>query len=140
MVFPAEIRATLANYIAAQHPHLLGVGKNRWEPGLVHRLDSETSGLVLVAKTQTAFDRLRQQFRRREVAKIYWALVWGTTDAAGMIDLPLAHDPRDQTSNARRFRVVADGDNKSLEGLDALSKARGSPANSLYSKSRWRPA
>src|SRR2546427_820252 len=79
-----------------QHSRLLGVGKNRWEPGLVHRLDTETSGLVLVAKTQTAFDRLREQFRRRQVAKIYWALVWGTTNSEGVIDLPLAHDPRDK--------------------------------------------
>jgi 23S rRNA pseudouridine1911/1915/1917 synthase len=101
--FSGRDTGTLANYIAAQHPHLLGVGKNRWEPGLVHRLDSETSGLVLVAKTQTAFDRLRQQFRRRQVAKIYWALVWGTTNAAGVIDLPLAHDPRDK----RRMRAVS---------------------------------
>ena len=56
---------------------LLMVGKSRWEPGLVHRLDVETSGLILVAKTQTAFASLRKQFRRREVNKTYWALVWG---------------------------------------------------------------
>jgi 23S rRNA pseudouridine1911/1915/1917 synthase len=122
--FSGRDRGTLANYIAAQHPHLLGVGKNRWEPGLVHRLDSETSGLVLVAKTQTAFDRLRQQFRRRQVAKIYWALVWGTTDAAGMIDLPLAHDPRDK----RRMRAVSEslrmGKTKTWRALTRYRKLR----------------
>ncbi len=102
--FSGRDMGTLANYIVSQHSRLLGVGKNRWEPGLVHRLDTETSGLVLVAKTQTAFDRLREQFRRRQVAKIYWALVWGTTNSEGVIDLPLAHDPRDK----RRMCVVSE--------------------------------
>ncbi len=119
--FSGRDTGTLANYIAAQHPHLLGVGKNRWEPGLVHRLDTETSGLVLVAKTQTAFDRLRQQFRRRQVAKIYWALVWGTTNAAGVIDLPLAHDPRDKS----RMRAVSESLRmKKIKTWKALTRYR----------------
>lgn len=129
--FSGRDMGTLANYISAQHPHLLGVGKNRWEPGLVHRLDSETSGLVLVAKTQTAFDRLRQQFRRRKVAKIYWALVWGTTDAAGVIDLPLAHDPRDK----RRMRAVSEslrmGKTKTWKALTRYRKLRQSGKSTL---------
>ena len=53
---------TLTNFLAAQRPGLLNIGKSRWEPGLVHRLDRETSGLMLVAKTQDAFDQLRLQF------------------------------------------------------------------------------
>jgi 23S rRNA pseudouridine1911/1915/1917 synthase len=87
---------TLANFIASKYPELLEVGNNRWEPGIVHRLDNETSGLVLIAKTQTAFANLRRQFRRREVTKIYWALVWGLTEPEGRIALPLTHDVRDR--------------------------------------------
>jgi 23S rRNA pseudouridine1911/1915/1917 synthase len=101
--FSGRDTGTLANYIAARYPALVGVGTSRWEPGLVHRLDTETSGLVLIAKTQTAFDHLRRQFRKRHVEKIYWALVWGKCEAAGEIDLPLAHDP----SDARRMRPAA---------------------------------
>ena len=100
--FSARDNATLANFLLARWPELLNVGKSRWEPGLVHRLDVETSGLVLVAKTQAAFDRLRAQFRRREIRKIYWALVWGDADADGAIDFPLAHDAHDP----RRMRAV----------------------------------
>ena len=118
--FSGRDMGTLANYIVSQHSRLLGVGKNRWEPGLVHRLDTETSGLVLVAKTQTAFDRLREQFRHRQVAKIYWALVWGTTDAAGVIDLPLAHDPRDK----RRMRAVPERRMKKIKTWQALTRYR----------------
>jgi 23S rRNA pseudouridine1911/1915/1917 synthase len=119
--FSGRDMGTLANYIASQHPQLLGVGRNRWEPGLVHRLDTETSGLVLVAKTQTAFDRLRQQFRRRQVAKVYWALVWGTTNAEGVIDLPLVHDPRDK----RRMSAVSESLRmKKIKTWKALTRYR----------------
>jgi 23S rRNA pseudouridine1911/1915/1917 synthase len=93
---------TLANLLVARRPDLARVGK-RWEPGMVHRLDRETSGLLLVAKTPSAFEHLRSQFRRRQVKKIYWALVWGKTPAQGVIDLPLAHDRRDK----RRMRTAA---------------------------------
>jgi 23S rRNA pseudouridine1911/1915/1917 synthase len=67
----------------------------------VHRLDIETSGVVLIAKTQAAFDSLREQFRRRELKKIYLALVWGQPLNRGTIELALAHDRGD------RRRMVA---------------------------------
>jgi 23S rRNA pseudouridine1911/1915/1917 synthase len=52
---------------------------------------------VISAKTQAAFDNIREQFRRRCVKKLYWALVWGSTDEAGIIDFRIAHDPRDRS-------------------------------------------
>lgn len=94
---------TLANFLAAAHPEVLGIGKSRWEPGLVHRLDRETSGLVLVAKRQAAFEHLRSQFRRREIRKTYWALVWGASPADGSVDYPLEHDAREKS----RMRAVS---------------------------------
>lgn len=100
--FSGRDEDTVANFIASKHPELLGVGKSRWEPGILNRLDRDTSGLVLVAKTQESFIELRKQFRRREIVKTYWALVWGETNASGTITLPLAHDPRDRA----RMRAV----------------------------------
>ena len=100
--FSARDALTLANFLMAQRPELSTVGKSRWESGLVHRLDRETSGLVLVAKSRAAFDSLRLQFSRREIKKIYWALVWGNAEAEGVIDYPLAHDSRDP----RRMRAL----------------------------------
>jgi 23S rRNA pseudouridine1911/1915/1917 synthase len=93
--FSGRDTETLANFVLAKWPHLINIGKSRWEPGLVHRLDRETSGLVIVAKTQAAFDRLRLELRRRRINKKYLALVWGRTAAERLIDVPLAHDPRD---------------------------------------------
>lgn len=93
---------TVANFLAAIRPSLCGVGKSRWEPGLVHRLDRDTSGVILAAKDQASFDNLSSQFRRRVIEKRYWALVWGRTDQEGIVDLPLGHDPRDR----RKMRAV----------------------------------
>ena len=119
--FSARDDATLANFILARWPELLTVGKSRWEPGLLHRLDVETSGLILVAKTQTAFDRLRRQFRRREVSKTYWALVWGESLDAGEIHLPLAH----HSSDKRKMRVIdPDGSGKPTRSWHALTQYR----------------
>jgi 23S rRNA pseudouridine1911/1915/1917 synthase len=107
--FSGRDQGTLANFLAAQRPDLLMIGKSRWEPGLVHRLDRETSGVVLVAKTQTAFDDLRLQFRRRQVRKKYWALVWGITAAEGVVAYPIAHDARDK----RRMQAISDTSSRS---------------------------
>ncbi len=67
--FSGRETTTLTNFLAAVRPEVRGVGKSRWEPGLVHRIDRETSGLVLVAKTQAVFEHLRNQFRRHQIEK-----------------------------------------------------------------------
>ncbi|MGH7784499.1 MAG: RluA family pseudouridine synthase, partial [Candidatus Binatia bacterium] len=94
--FSGRDRETLANFLIAARPGLSTVGKSRWEPGLVNRLDRETSGLVLVAKTQQAFEHLRAQFRHRQIAKSYLALVWGDAPPCGTISFPLVHDSSDK--------------------------------------------
>ena len=100
--FSGRDNQTLANFLAAGRPDILAVGRSPWEPGLVHRLDRATSGLVLIAKTQEAFERLRLQFQRRQIKKSYWALVWGVTAPEGTISYPLVHDSRDK----RRMQAV----------------------------------
>ncbi|OHA21226.1 MAG: hypothetical protein A2W52_01860 [Candidatus Taylorbacteria bacterium RIFCSPHIGHO2_02_49_25] len=60
-------------------------------PGIVHRLDRETSGALIIAKNQTAFMRLKKQFQRKEVRKVYHAFVYGSVkDDEGVIDRPIA--------------------------------------------------
>ncbi|MGH7874849.1 MAG: RluA family pseudouridine synthase [Candidatus Binatia bacterium] len=100
--FSARSNDTLTNFLAMHRPALLGVGKSRWEPGIVHRLDRDTSGLVVIAKTPAAFDHLRRQFHDKKVEKTYLALVWGENVTEGLIDFPLAHDPRDK----KRMRAM----------------------------------
>jgi 23S rRNA pseudouridine1911/1915/1917 synthase len=75
-------------------------------PGIVHRLDRDTSGLIVVAKTEAAHENLADQFRARSVFKSYLALVHGRVAVeSGKIDQPIARDPRNRT----RMSVVRGG-------------------------------
>ena len=96
---------TLANALAF-HLQNLPASAGLIRPGIVHRLDRDTSGLLVVAKTEEALENLSEQFRDRTVFKSYIALVHGRVDnASGRIDQPLARDP----SNRTRMAVVRSG-------------------------------
>jgi len=98
---------TLANAVAYHFQRLPG-GGNNVRPGIVHRLDRDTSGLLVVAKTEAALENLSDQFRDRTVFKSYVALVHGRVMSnSGKIDQPLARDP----SNRTRMAVVRGGRN-----------------------------
>ncbi|MBU6142236.1 RluA family pseudouridine synthase [Patescibacteria group bacterium] len=73
----SQHRHTLANALVAQYPEMIGVGEDPLRPGIVHRLDKDTSGLMVVAKNQRAFLFLKDQFLHRTMAKTYLALVEG---------------------------------------------------------------
>jgi 23S rRNA pseudouridine1911/1915/1917 synthase len=95
---------TAANALVGRFPELASVGPAPREGGLVHRLDTDTSGLLLAARTQAAHASLRAQFSARTVEKGYLALVAGEIHASGEVDLALAHDPHD----ARKVRAASD--------------------------------
>ena len=69
--------------------------------GFVHRLDKDTSGIILVAKTPSTFENLQLQFKNREVGKTYLALVWGHLSQSGEINAPITRNPY----NRYRFGV-----------------------------------
>jgi 23S rRNA pseudouridine1911/1915/1917 synthase len=84
---------TLVNALLYHCPDLQGIGDVQ-RPGLVHRLDKDTSGVMVVAKTQSAHQFLLAQFKDRQVQKKYLALVWGTFDAGqGNIDAAIGRHP-----------------------------------------------
>jgi 23S rRNA pseudouridine1911/1915/1917 synthase len=96
---------TLANALAFHFQKLSTLG-GMARPGIVHRLDKGTSGLMVVAKTELAHENLADQFRAREVFKSYVALVHGQVEKkTGQIDQPIARDPRNRT----RMAVVRGG-------------------------------
>ena len=96
---------TLANALAF-HFQNLPASAGSIRPGVVHRLDRDTSGLLVVTKTEDALENLSDQFRDRTVFKSYIALVHGRVDdSSGRIDQPLARDP----SNRTRMAVVRGG-------------------------------
>jgi len=92
---PGE-RGTLANGLVARWPEMAAVGDQPLMAGVVHRIDTDTSGLVLAARTQGMHDGLRAQFRARTVRKTYLALVEGRVRGAGRLTHELAHLPSDR--------------------------------------------
>lgn len=91
---PDEL-GTLANAIAARFPETRGVGFHRREPGLLQRLDTDTSGLVLVARDAATFEALRGLTRGDGIVKRYLALVEGDVAADGAVDFPLVPHRKD---------------------------------------------
>lgn len=95
-----QARGTLAAGLLGRYPELEGVGAaDRW--GLVHRLDKDTSGALLVARNQEAFEALSTELRQRGVSRTYLALVEGRLGApTGSIDAPIGRDPVRPTKRA----------------------------------------
>lgn len=102
---PGHPDGTLVNALLALCPDIKGIGGEH-RPGIVHRLDKDTSGLMVVAKTEAAHRGLSQQIKNRQVRKGYLALTEGAPPLEeGVIDAPIARDPR----HRKRMAVVAGG-------------------------------
>lgn len=100
---PSEPAGTLVNRMLARWPDMdpARSGMDPVRPGIVHRLDKDTSGLMVVARTEPARLRLAADFAARRVRKLYLALVHGVPEpTAGRIDLPLGRDPRSRVRMA----------------------------------------
>ena len=99
---------TLAAAALAHAPGMAGVGSPR-RPGIVHRLDKGTSGLIVLAKTQAAYDALTAQLARRTVRRRYLCLAQGSVrKAQGVIDTAIGRDPRSRL----RMAVLREGKGK----------------------------
>jgi len=110
VVHPAAGHAsgTLVNALLHHVRDLSGVG-GTLRPGIVHRLDKGTSGVMVVAKTDAAHQELARQFQDREVEKEYVALVWGLVHNRTRIEAPIGRDPNDRqkmTTRTRRSRAA----------------------------------
>src|SRR5258707_50701 len=114
VVHPAAGHAsgTLVNALLHHVDDLSGIGGEK-RPGIVHRLDKGTSGLMVVAQHDKAHEELARQFAEREVEKEYLALVWGEVMAGRRIDAPIGRDPNNrkkmssiESNRARRTRAA----------------------------------
>jgi 23S rRNA pseudouridine1911/1915/1917 synthase len=102
---PGHRSGTLVNALLFHVHDLPGVG-GRLRPGIVHRLDRDTSGLLVVAKTDAAHLALADGLRHRRVKRLYRAACWGHLEESPLtVDAPIGRDPRDR----KRMAVVEDG-------------------------------
>jgi 23S rRNA pseudouridine1911/1915/1917 synthase len=106
---PGHFSGTLVNGLLYRYPDLEGIGLER-RPGIVHRLDKDTSGALVVAKNGFALNSLAQQFKARRVDKTYLALVYGRMGSeGGEIRLPVGRHPVDRKKmsvHSRRGRAA----------------------------------
>jgi 23S rRNA pseudouridine1911/1915/1917 synthase len=95
---------TLADFILEEYPEMKEVGEPMtlqngeiiYRPGIVHRLDKETSGVLVIAKNQPAFEFLKNQFQEREIKKTYQTIVWGhVKDDRGRVEKAIGRSPND---------------------------------------------
>jgi len=102
---PGHRSGTLVNALMYHVKDLSGVG-GRLRPGIVHRLDMDTSGLMVVAKTDSAHRSLSDALRARRVKRLYRAATWGHLEGSPLtLDAPIGRDPRDRT----RMAVIEGG-------------------------------
>ncbi|MFQ5996155.1 MAG: pseudouridine synthase, partial [Dehalococcoidales bacterium] len=102
---PGHPDHTLVNAILSHFPHLASISDSL-RPGIVHRLDKDTSGVMLVAKNRVAQLNLINQFKTRAIVKAYLVLVKGRlTPERGIIEAAVGRDPR----NRKRMAVVTEG-------------------------------
>ncbi len=96
---------TLVNGLLVDYPEIAGIGESH-RPGIVHRLDIGTSGLMVVARSVRAYHSLVYALAQREIARVYRTLVWGhLANPNGLIDAPIGRDHRDPM----RMAIVVDG-------------------------------
>jgi 23S rRNA pseudouridine1911/1915/1917 synthase len=111
-------RGTLVHGLLHRDPGIAGVG-GEGRPGIVHRLDRDTSGLMVVARTARAHRALVEALRRREVRRVYRALVWGDVPGeGGEIAGAIGRDPRDR----QRMSVVSRGGKSALTRWRVISR------------------
>jgi 23S rRNA pseudouridine1911/1915/1917 synthase len=110
-------RGTLLNALLARYPDLPLDQEER--PGIVHRLDKDTSGLIVVARSREAREHLQAQFKAREVLKVYLALVDGVVEPTkGVIEASIGRDSRDR----KRMAVVQSGGRKAVTEFRVLER------------------
>ncbi len=103
---PGHPSGTLVNALLAHRPEIVNADLDPQRPGIIHRLDRDTSGLLVVAANRAAQSALQAQFKSRDVQKTYLALLYGRlSPAEAAIEAPIGRDPKDR----KRMKVLRQG-------------------------------
>ena len=105
---------TLVDFLLEKYPEIKEVGEDENRPGIVHRLDKDVSGIMVIARTQESFKNLKEQFQNRKIVKKYIALVHGVVEDNDTIDLPIK-----RSNKGYKMAVVP----VSYDGEDKIRKA-----------------
>jgi 23S rRNA pseudouridine1911/1915/1917 synthase len=125
----------LTDWIRKEYPSIVGVGEEMElqngevidRPGIVHRLDKDTSGVLLIAKDQETFLFLKDQFKNRKIEKLYHAFVWGEVkELTGTIDKPIGRSKKD-------FRLWTAGKGQKGKVREAITRYTRLGTNKIFS-------
>jgi len=126
VVHPAEgiHELTLVNGLLAKYPEIAKVGENELRPGIVHRLDRDVSGLMVIARTQKMFDHLKKQFQERSIEKEYTALVHGVIeDEDGTINTPIGRSKTKDGKMAAHSQET-EGDREAITEFEVIERKK----------------
>lgn len=112
---PSYLGTTLINGLLYQFPCLKKISGNR--PGIIHRLDKDTTGLIMIGKTENIIWKMQKLLQEKQITKIYWALIEGFLSYQGTIDLPLKRDLK----NRCKIKIMPEG-KKSITHFRTLQK------------------
>lgn len=130
---------TLVDWIIRHYPKMIGVGEEFVfeskgkkkifpRPGIVHRLDKDTSGVLVLCKTDSSFRKMKAQFKNHTLKKVYRALVWGhVKHDTGIIDSPIARSKSDF-----RIRTTPDPFDEDTRGVERAATTRYKVLERLY--------
>lgn len=125
---------TLVDWLLSKYPSIKGIGESEDRPGIVHRIDKETSGVLIIAKTQDSFINLKEQFKEREARKEYRAFVYGEVKLdKGVIDRPIGKSSTDfrLRSAQRGARGVM---REAITEYEVLNRSNGFSYMAVYPK------
>lgn len=108
IVHPVENseESSIVDWLIKKYPMIKNVGDDKKRPGIVHRLDKDTSGILLIVKNQEAFEYFKKLFQERKIKKVYSALVYGSMkNNNGLIDMPLGKSKKDFRKRGIRGRT-----------------------------------
>ena len=104
-------KITLVNFLKKEYKNNLSNLSGNDRPGIVHRLDKDTSGLMIIAKNNTIHKLLQEKFKKREINRLYLAVVWGLLNkTSGIINRNIGRNPK----NRQKFSVFTDKGKKAI--------------------------
>lgn len=120
VVHPAagNYTGTLVNGLLYHSKNLSDIN-GEFRPGIVHRIDADTTGLLMVAKNNKAHEKLAEQLASKTTHRIYYALVWGViNNETGTIDAPIGRDPKDR----KKMAVIGDNSKEAITHFRVLER------------------
>lgn len=119
---PGNYTGTLVNGLL-YHSNNLSSVNGEFRPGIVHRIDADTTGLLMIAKNDKAHEKLAKQLEEKTTHRVYYALVWGVIEnETGTVDAPIGRDPKDR----KKMAVTPDNSKEAITHFTVLERYKNS--------------